>query len=117
MLATRMLHDRNILDAAAKLLARDGPAAFTLERVAAEAGVSRVTLHRRGIGRTELLEGLAERAREDFRAALWPALTGKGDAAQRLTTALDGLCAVAERHLGLLLGGGELRDATFHERG
>src|SRR4051812_48785692 len=67
MPATRMLHDRNILDAAATVLARDGAAGFTLERVASEAGVSRVTLHRRGIGRPELLQGLAAQAREDFR--------------------------------------------------
>jgi AcrR family transcriptional regulator len=46
-----MLQDRNVLDAAARVLSESGPAGFTLERVAAEAGLSRVTLHRRGIGR------------------------------------------------------------------
>ena len=55
-----MLQDRNVLDAAGKVLAEHGPSGFTLERVASEAGLSRVTLHRRGIGRDELLGGLTE---------------------------------------------------------
>jgi AcrR family transcriptional regulator len=112
-----MLQDRNVLDAAARVLSKRGPAGFTLERVAAEAGLSRVTLHRRGIGREELLRGLTERAIGDLREALWPALTGPGTGADRLEAALAALCEVTERHLALLLGAGELRDRAFHDPG
>jgi AcrR family transcriptional regulator len=112
-----MLQDRNVLDAAARVLAESGPAGFTLERVAAEAGLSRVTLHRRGIGREALLRGLTERAIGDLRDALWPALTGPGTGAERLEAALVALCEVTERHLALLLGAGELRDRAFHDPG
>src|SRR4051812_11085915 len=109
--------DDGLLEAAAAVLARDGAIGFTLERVAAEAGVSRVTLHRRGVGRAELLAGLTARARADFRDALWPALTDPGAGAERLERALSALCDVAERHLGLLAGAGALRDEVFHEAG
>ena len=40
----------------------------TMQQVAAEAGLSRVTLHRRGVTKDALLGGLVERATEALRA-------------------------------------------------
>ena len=42
------------------------------------------------------------RAAADLRAALWPTLTGSGDAAARLTASLHVLCTVVETHRGVL---------------
>jgi AcrR family transcriptional regulator len=89
-----------------------------LEDLAAAAGVSRMTLHRRGIGKAQVLDGLAALLEDDHRRAALPALTAPGDAAARLRLALEAACDVDERYLSLL---DELsdrrRDAIFHEDG
>ena len=85
-------------------VARWGLAEVTVERIAAEAGLSRATLHRRGLTREALIAALAQRAAEQSRAALWPALTGPGSAADRLQAALEAMFAVADEHLQLLAG-------------
>lgn len=111
------IDDERVLDGALAALARHGWAALTLERIAAEAGISRVTLHRRGVTKEALLGRLAERAVEEYRAALWPALTSPGHAGDRLEQALGALCDVAEANLALLLALGAATDAVFHEEG
>lgn len=90
------------LDAAERVLARDGIGAFTAERVAAEAGVSRVTLHRRGVRRSELIHALVQRAADDMRASLLAIMIERSDVRERLADALGELCAVSERHRALL---------------
>lgn len=85
-----------------------------MDRIAAEAGVSRVTLHRRGVTKDGLLAGLAEAATDAYRRALWPALTGPGSAAERLRLALEALCGSAEEHMALLVAVRARSDAIFH---
>jgi len=98
-----------------KVLRRHGLAGATVERVAAEAGVSRMTLHRRGIGRRELVGALVEEMAAAERAALWSALTAPGDAATRLRLALVAECAVSEEHMEVLEAlDAATRDAVFH---
>jgi len=104
----------DLLDAAERAFVRHGYAGATVERISAEAGVSRVTLHRRGIGRDDLLAALVERATENYRRAVWPALTAKGTGAERLQMALHALCEVAERHMALLLAVRSQNDRIFH---
>jgi AcrR family transcriptional regulator len=97
------------------ILRRHGWAGATLERIAGEAGVSRMTLHRRGVGRPQLLRGLVVRMVEAERAALWPALTADGDAATRLRLALEAECAVTEQHMEVLEAlDAAARDEIFH---
>jgi AcrR family transcriptional regulator len=48
--------DRRILDAALRLLGRDGYARMSLDAVAAEAGVTRPTIYRRYAGKADLAE-------------------------------------------------------------
>ena len=88
-----------------------------MQRFAEEAGVSRMTLHRRGVSRELLLAALAEQLEREYREALWPALTAPGSALERLELALASLCGVVDRNLELLdaLGHAE-RDVVFHER-
>ncbi len=100
-----------LLDAAIVALQDVGWKHLTLERVAAAAGVSRVTLWRQGVTLEQITEGLLVRLATDYRAALWPILTAKGTGRERLTAALEALCGVVERHLPLLVA----TDTIFHE--
>jgi AcrR family transcriptional regulator len=94
--------DDRLLDAAVAVLAEHGPAGLTLERVAEQAGRSRVTLWRQQVTQESLVDGLLARLTRDFRDAMWPALADSGTGAQRLRAALEALCTVADAHLHLL---------------
>jgi AcrR family transcriptional regulator len=107
--------DEPLRAAARRALARHGYAGATLERIAQEAGLSRVTLHRRGIDRDALLAALAEDAADAYRRALWPALTGAGNGRERLEAALAAICATADRELDVLVALRARRDAVFHD--
>jgi AcrR family transcriptional regulator len=107
--------DRQILEAGRRALARFGWARATLERIADEAGLSRVTLHRRGVTKDAILTALVDEGVTAYRAALWPALTGSGSGRTRLEEALNALCSVAESQLPLLLALRAQSDAVFHD--
>lgn len=108
--------DEQILDAAQRVMNRHGWSETTIERIAAEAGVSRVTLHRRGLGKEQILAMLAERSVELYRKAIWPALTASGSARARLQSALEVICGLAEANLNLLLALDAAANASvFHE--
>jgi AcrR family transcriptional regulator len=92
--------------------------AVTLAELAEAAGLSRMTLHRRGIGKDEVLRQLGALMVQDHREAIYPALVADGDGRQRLRIALEGLCAVNERYLGIsdALSAIQLAE-VFHEPG
>lgn len=104
-----------MLEGARRALARFGSRRATLERIAQEAGLSRVTLHRRGVTREGILAALAERAAEEYRRALWPALTSRGTGRERLERALEAICEVAEANLPVLVALQAESDAVFHD--
>ncbi len=106
--------EEQVLEGARRALARFGHERATLERIAQEAGVSRVTLHRRGVTREGILAALAERAAEEYQQALWPALTSRGTGRARLERALEAVCEVAEANLALLMALQAQSDAIFH---
>jgi AcrR family transcriptional regulator len=108
----------HIVDAARHVLAQDGLAAATLERISSAAGVSRMTLHRRGLSKEDILSAIAGELERDYRDAMWPALVAPGSGRERLELALEALCEVTERNLALLaaLSAGA-RDAIYHEAG
>jgi len=113
-----MAADPRILDAARQAIERHGWREATLERIAGEAGLSRMTLHRRGVTREAVLADLARALQDEYRGALWPALTAPGTARERLEPALGALCDVCEANLELLAAlGEEPRRAIFHEPG
>lgn len=109
--------DDDLLQAADRAIAKHGLNEVTLEQIASEAGVSRVTLHRRSLGKEQIIARLVEKGTAEYREAVWPALTGSGPALDRLEQALHGLCATAEKRLRLLAGLGAAGDAIFHEEG
>lgn len=105
-----------LLDAGRRALRRHGWQGLTAERIAQEAGISRVTLHRRGIRKEDILAMLTNRAIEHYRAALWPALTAPGSGRERLEQALRALCDSAEENLELLIALRSQTDTIFHEQ-
>jgi len=107
-----------IVQGARRALELHGASGVTLERIAAEAGVSRMTLHRRGVSKEDILGELALRLENEYRDAMWRALVSDGSARDRLRRALELECHVAESNLDVLdaLSSGA-RDEIFHERG
>lgn len=108
--------EQRVVDGARRAIAAGGWQAATLTRIADEAGVSRMTLHRRGLGRDEIFALLARDYEEAFRAALWPAVTNRGTGAVRLEAMLVAVCEVTEDHLSFLAALDEEADRRFfHE--
>jgi AcrR family transcriptional regulator len=104
------------LAAARRVLEREGWQAATAERIAREAGVSRVTLHRHGLTRETILGELADAAAERYRDAMWPILTSPASADERIERALTTLCELAEENLSLLQAlDAQANASVFHE--
>jgi AcrR family transcriptional regulator len=107
-----------VIDAARFVLAEDGPAGATLERIAAAAGVSRMTLHRHGVTKADIIRALGERFEAEHKAVMWQALVATGTAAERLRLALELECGLVERNGPTLDALGDLaRAEIFHEPG
>ncbi len=108
--------EQRVIDGARRAIADFGWQGATLARIAEEAGVSRMTLHRRRLGREEIFALLARDYEEAFRAALWPSVTGRGTGAERLQATLVAVCEVTEDHLPFLSALDEEADRRFfHE--
>jgi len=105
--------DPRLLEATTAVLAEHGWAGLTLERIAAEAGMSRPTLWRQGVTRDALVTALLARLAEAYRDAMWTALTADGSGRERLERAINALFDVADEHLLLLAA----TDTAFHEAG
>lgn len=106
-----------VLEAGERTFRKFGYQEATVERIAEEAGLSRVTLYRRGISKASILAALADRATEQYRAALWPAVMSAGSGRERLELALHTLCDSAEQNLDLLVAMRAQTDRVFHEEG
>jgi AcrR family transcriptional regulator len=113
-----MAVDHDLLTGAHRAVERWGWQRATLERIAEEAGVSRMTLHRRGVTREALLRALGERLESAYRAGMWSALTAGGSGEERLRQALRGYCDAVEAHIEVLVALDEAdHDAIFHDEG
>ncbi|WP_406045934.1 TetR/AcrR family transcriptional regulator [Micromonospora sp. NBC_00898] len=102
--------DEDLTRAAVAVLGEVGWDGLTLERVAEEAGRSRVTLWRNGITRESLLRGLLRRLAEDYRDAMLPVLTAAGTPRERLGRAMHALADVVDAHTDVLT----VSDEMFH---
>jgi AcrR family transcriptional regulator len=113
-----VIGDEEALRRARDAIERDGWEAATMERLATALGVTRMTLHRRGVRREHVLAALGTLLQDDYGRALEPALRAPGDGRARLALALTALCGVTEQNLALLaaLDSAE-RDEIFHEAG
>ncbi len=90
---------------------------LALEELARSAGLSRMTLHRRGISREHILGALAELLESEYRQAALPALSAISPAPQRLELALSSICEIDERYLGLMDALHNQLPAIYHEPG
>lgn len=109
--------DQALIDATAAAIARWGLSAVTLDRVAAEAGMSRATIYRRGVTRDDLVAALTLEAADTYNRVMLPALSASGTARERLELALRALCAAADDHLHLLAGMFLAHGEVFHQPG
>lgn len=112
-----MALDDRILDGARRAAGKHGWEGATMERIAQESGLSRMTLHRRGATREAILAALREEFEAAYRARLWPVLTAAGAARDRLADALRGVCEISEANLELFDALGRRAEAIFHEPG
>lgn len=103
-----------LITAVEAAVSQHGLDAVTLEQIAAQAGLNRVTLYRRGHTRESLLTSAALAAAEEFRAAALPALTATVPARDRLALLTDALFDLADQHLALLAGLFDGPTAVFH---
>lgn len=92
---TRAARRRQLLDAADRVIRRDGPSA-SMDVIAAEAGISKPILYRHFGHKGELFRVLAERYVEPVMGALLPALSQPADARTRLAAAVDVYLAFIE---------------------
>jgi AcrR family transcriptional regulator len=90
---------------------------LTTEELAQAVGLSRMTLHRRGIGKEVVLAQLGRLLEAEYHEALLPALVSAASGADRLRLALESLCAVSERYLGVLDALGGATAVVFHDEG
>jgi AcrR family transcriptional regulator len=110
--------DDELLDGARRAVSKYGWRDATLERIAREAGLSRVTLHRRGVSKAAILRGLAEAYELDYRTALVTAVEAGRTGGERLRLALDAMCDVSERHLETIVALADDASAVFfHDPG
>jgi AcrR family transcriptional regulator len=109
--------DPAVLTLIRKRLATRDWRSVTVAELAEAAGLSRMTLHRRGITKEQVLAQLGARLEAEYREAMFAALTASGSARERLREALCAICTVDERYLGVLgaLAGG--LETVFHEDG
>lgn len=91
--------------------------AITTEEMAQAIGVSRMTLHRRGIGKDEALSQLRALLVADHRAGALAALAAPGTGRERLRIALTAACGVDERYLALIDSLADDLADVFHEPG
>jgi AcrR family transcriptional regulator len=109
---------QEVFDAARRLAGRNALASASMEDIAREAGIARVTLYRRGETRPAIVDALRRELAHDERELLLPILAGEGDARTRLTRALEAVCTTTEARADLLAGiDAAARNAIYHEPG
>jgi AcrR family transcriptional regulator len=103
--------DEDLHRATISVLRERGWDGLTLERVAQTSGRARSTLWRQGLTLEVLVSALVGELAADFRATMYPILTGGGTGRDRLERGLAALCELLDRHLPLMLA----TDEAFHQ--
>ncbi len=109
---------QDVLAAAKRLAERQELGGASMADIAKEAGITRVTLYRRGETRTAILVALRDELAREERERLLPVLTGPGDARARLTAALEVFCVVTDERSDLMAGLDDpTLNAIYHDPG
>lgn len=107
-----------MLAAVKRLAARGELSGASMADIAEEAGITRVTLYRRGETRPAIIAALRDELLREERELVLPLLAGDGDAGTRLTRVLEGVCATTEAHAELLAGlDNATLNAIWHDEG
>lgn len=97
--ARQQQRSRQLLDAAARVMEREGSQAVSMQAVAAEADVSVGLIYRYFGGKHELLLAVIVNVLEDFATTVPAAVDAAGDdAVERLAAAFRAYCEVIDRH-------------------
>ena len=117
-LVTDTAVSHEVLAAARRLAARQALAGASMDDIAREAGITRVTLYRRGETRQAIVAALREELVREERDLLFPILTADGDGQARLTKVLEAVCAITDSRADLLTGLDDAAlNAIYHEPG
>jgi AcrR family transcriptional regulator len=109
---------RDVLAAARRLAERNALAGASMAEIAHEAGLTRMTLYRRGETRATIVAALRDELAREERDRLLPILTSEGDAQTRLVRVLEAVCETTEAHADLLVGlDAAALNAIYHEEG
>ena len=95
---------QDVLAAAKRLAARGELASASMDEIAREAGITRMTLYRRGETRAVIVAALRDELMREERERLFPILVSDGDALTRLTAVVEALCATTDANADLLTG-------------
>ncbi|MCW3066669.1 MAG: transcriptional regulator [Solirubrobacterales bacterium] len=107
-----------VLSAARRLAERGELAGASMADIATEAGITRVTLYRRGETRAAIVAALRDELVREERELLLPILASEGDARIRLTRALEAVCAITDARADLLAGMDDAAlNAIYHDDG
>jgi AcrR family transcriptional regulator len=101
----------SVLAAARRLAERGELAGASMADIANEAGITRVTLYRRGETRPAILAALRDELVREERELILPLLAADGDARTRLEKVFQAVCAMTDARADLLTG---LDDATLN---
>ena len=89
-----------------------------MAEIAAEAGIARMTLYRRGETREAIIRALRQELAGEERERLLPILTSEGTARERLQRMLEAICRTTDDHADLLTGlDAATLNAIYHEEG
>jgi AcrR family transcriptional regulator len=109
---------REVLAAVKRLAARGELSGASMADIAEEAGITRVTLYRRGETRPAIIAALRDELLREERELLLPLLAADGDAGSRLTRILEGVCETTEARADLLAGLDDAAlNAIWHDEG
>jgi AcrR family transcriptional regulator len=107
-----------VLAAARRLAQRKALAGASMSEIAREAGLTRMTLHRRGETRRAIVEALRRELVREERDALLPILAAEGDARSRLERVLVVICETTDARADLVTGlDAAALNAIYHEEG
>jgi len=97
--ARKEQRSRQLLDAAARVMEREGSQAVSMQAVASEAGVSVGLIYRYFGSKDDLLLAVILNVLEDFATTVPAAIAAAGDdPVERLAAAFRGYCEVIDRH-------------------
>lgn len=107
-----------VLEAARRLAERGALSGASMAEIASEAGLTRMTLHRRGETRAAIVAALHHELVREERELLLPVLAAPDDAGARMLRALEALCAITDARAELLVGlDAATLNAIYHEDG